>query len=640
MWSTRIPAYSTDATDVGPEQAGTGPDRTTSSAHQARVHPYARNLPQNPAARSLQHSLVADVRVQSTIRTLQSRLATLGNSLHPDRFKGAPAELPTLDWSAHTAISVDGQECRAHRILFRDRFGNFGPRPVAAACAYPEATAIERHLKMLFQERPSVLVVLARDDERRTGARGYYRPGRTFPTGAARSDDALTVTSRATGEYKGENGYSMDVAHFEMTLTRRLNGRVVDVTIPVVHMGSWPDETALDQERLKLLLNEIRRVEQHAPHEGAERCMMVHCKEGVGRTGQLIGTRIMQDYGNRHVFSVEGIIRAMRQSRSIHMAYAPAQQRALVEAGAELGIAPLEPEGTNLASVLDHIGIPRVFGMDDYRFCDVIETLRMHAASIRTDTAAAAGAFDSIAGHSCPLLITASKDDGVVSQVLWSTPNSENGKNLGDGDIDPRHPRAYLQAQAGAANIDTIALTLLKPGKDIGMLALYSGLPLARFQCDLLGPGGADKLKESQEIEGFCAWVEKNDIEAYQIDMTVSTFAEALPRVWQQLHQSSSAMVEFRDHSIEGVSITRLVLGRGEQPGIVARFCTDEGDIRTEASFATPEALGAYIAERNPLVNEFGQAPVISLVGDGNLLSLEDLAAYGRSRSPEETDEE
>ncbi|WP_051902151.1 protein-tyrosine phosphatase family protein [Photobacterium sanctipauli] len=239
--------------------------------------------------------------------SIQGKARSLPFNQERDRF--------SLPHSPDTQVTPS---LNANRIKVGDTF-------LAIASQYPFEHQLENHFKMLVENRTPVLLVLASlDDIERDRLPEYYAKSGQY--GQIKTQVKL-INKEAFGDGIIAKIYQLNVSGYDAS-----------VTIPVVHVFNWPDHQTVGASvttRIVTLLQSI-----HAETEGfyqvrGSRAVLdenkllpvIHCRAGVGRTGQIITAMAMQRYPH---LSLENIIQSIRASRNDYMVQTPVQMDTLV----------------------------------------------------------------------------------------------------------------------------------------------------------------------------------------------------------------------------------------------------------------------------------------------------------------------
>ncbi|WP_119711906.1 protein-tyrosine phosphatase family protein [Arsenophonus endosymbiont of Aleurodicus floccissimus] len=134
----------------------------------------------------------------------------------------------------------------------------------------------------------------------------------------------VLVTAKGNGEGKLADG--LDYHQYLLQVTDKVQD--AKVTIPIIHVPNWPDRTASGNKRLKELAELVnavvdKKIDIHqkkgsrAINDKNKLLPVIHCRAGVGRTGQLLATReLIKPESN---LSLEKIVRDMRNTRNRQM---------------------------------------------------------------------------------------------------------------------------------------------------------------------------------------------------------------------------------------------------------------------------------------------------------------------------------
>lgn len=236
-------------------------------------------------------------------------------------------------WTAKaTAVTApNGQPLPANRV-------QIAGQNVAIACQYPKPKSMEDYFKMLVANRTPALVVLASEKD--------INPefGEKLPEYFRKSDKYGDILVTATAKVGGKLADGLDYHQYLLQVTDK--GQNDKVTIPVIHVPNWPDRTASGNEGLKQLAEHVNAVVNkkidmyekkgsRAIGDKNKLLPVIHCRAGVGRTGQLLATRELINPESN--LSLESIVREMRSTRDRQMVQTPAQMQALAMLAAEQG---------------------------------------------------------------------------------------------------------------------------------------------------------------------------------------------------------------------------------------------------------------------------------------------------------------
>ncbi|WP_052044935.1 protein-tyrosine phosphatase family protein [Candidatus Arsenophonus nilaparvatae] len=236
-------------------------------------------------------------------------------------------------WTAKaTAVTApNGQPLPANRV-------QIAAQNVAIACQYPKPKSMEDYFKMLVANRTPALVVLAseKDINPEFGEKlpEYFRKSNQY-------GDVL-VTAKANGE--GKLADRLDYQQYLLQVTEK--GQDAKVTIPVIHVPNWPDRTASGNKGLRELaelvnavvdkkINMYQKKGSRAIGDKNKLLPVIHCRAGVGRTGQLLATmELIKPESN---LSLEKIVTDMRNTRNRQMVQTSEQMQALAMLAVEQG---------------------------------------------------------------------------------------------------------------------------------------------------------------------------------------------------------------------------------------------------------------------------------------------------------------
>ena len=227
--------------------------------------------------------------------------------------------------NANTAIRAD---LNANRVMIAGE-------NAAIATQYPLAHQVESHLKMMVDNRTPVLAVLASSKEIAT-------PGNKMPDYFSQSGTYGNIRTQSTeaGQIDLGDGVGASIHDLE------IRGYDKSITVKVVHVHNWPDKTAISADSTKRLAEELNKLNQQgvdkytqlgskAVNDPNKLLPVIHCRAGVGRTGQVIGAMAMQTHGRE--LSVEQMVTDMRTTRNGIMVQKDEQLDTLVELAEQQG---------------------------------------------------------------------------------------------------------------------------------------------------------------------------------------------------------------------------------------------------------------------------------------------------------------
>ncbi|MEJ2766302.1 protein-tyrosine phosphatase family protein [Photobacterium sp. MCCC 1A19761] len=199
-------------------------------------------------------------------------------------------------------------------------------RHLAIASQYPFAHQLEAHFQMLVENRTPVLVVLASlNDMQNNELPDYFSQAATFGRIQTQSS---ALNTEALGDGIEARCYQLTVAGYDAT-----------IEIPVVHVHNWPDHQTISPAatanlvtlietitREKIAFYESRR--SRAVHDATKLLPVIHCRAGVGRTGQTIAAMAMRQDPN---LPLHVITHDLRASRNDTMIQTPSQMETLLK---------------------------------------------------------------------------------------------------------------------------------------------------------------------------------------------------------------------------------------------------------------------------------------------------------------------
>ena len=218
----------------------------------------------------------------------------------------------SLETSAH-------DELNANRIIVDGKY-------IAIATQYPFDHQLEAHLQMIIDNRTPALVILASNRDIQN---------HKLPEYFSRSETFGQIKTRSTPVRRVELGNRIEAYVFKMEVT----GYQASIDIPVIHVHNWPDHQTVSPETTTSLVTLIESTitekrgfyeqENDSAINHPEKMLpVIHCKAGVGRTGQTIAALVMKRYPE---LSLASITKDLRISRNNSMIQTPVQMETLVK---------------------------------------------------------------------------------------------------------------------------------------------------------------------------------------------------------------------------------------------------------------------------------------------------------------------
>lgn len=222
-----------------------------------------------------------------------------------------------------------GNNLSANRIIVNEK-------NIAIATQYPLEHQIESHLKMLVDNRTPVMAVLASRqeiDDDGNQMPDYFTTSNRYPCGI--NTQSTLIKTELLGDEVEADFYHLDIHGYDKS-----------ISIHVLHVHNWPDKTALSSRLTKKLARAINKWTDNgvaklkeqgsrAANDPDKMLPIVHCRAGVGRTGQIIAAMAMDKLDQN--ISLEKIITDMRNTRNGYMVQKEQQIDVLTEIAEQQG---------------------------------------------------------------------------------------------------------------------------------------------------------------------------------------------------------------------------------------------------------------------------------------------------------------
>lgn len=219
----------------------------------------------------------------------------------------------------HCAETNVRDELNANRMVVNGK-------AIAIASQYPFEHQVEAQLKMIVDNCTPVMIVLASSKDIQNHLMPEYFSGKgTY--------GEIQTSAKFVDYIDLEN--TIEAKVFALTIS----GYKDTIEVPVLHIANWPDHRTVSPETTTKLIELIGSTvaEKRAFHDSnnnpalAEPDMMLpvmHCKAGVGRTGQTLAALAMKMFPE---LSLQSITKDLRASRNDLMIQTPRQMRTLVK---------------------------------------------------------------------------------------------------------------------------------------------------------------------------------------------------------------------------------------------------------------------------------------------------------------------
>ena len=218
----------------------------------------------------------------------------------------------------HCADTSINKELNANRIVVDGK-------NIAIATQYPYPHQVEAHLQMLLDNCTPVLIMLASatDIQNHQMPEYFSRPA-TYGNIQTRCKFVDYIELGSTFETK--------------VFTLSISSNQASIDIPVLHVHNWPDQHTVGPEVTSKLVSLIESTvaeskasfekDNHPAVGNTEKVLpVIHCKAGVGRTGQTLAAMVMK---NHPELSLESITKDLRASRNDRMVQTRVQMETLI----------------------------------------------------------------------------------------------------------------------------------------------------------------------------------------------------------------------------------------------------------------------------------------------------------------------
>ena len=217
--------------------------------------------------------------------------------------------------SVDTAVH---QDLNANRIIVNKE-------NIAIASQYPRTHQLETQFLMMIENRTPALVVLASsEDMKKNNLSDYFS--------AAASFGMINTRSSFTSLVELGDGIEAKLYALEILANQTV------IELPVIHVHNWPDFQTISPKSTSNLVALIDKVvdekitfykekNSRALNDPNKLLPVIHCRAGVGRTGQTIAAMAMKRHPN---YVLPLITRDLRTSRNNTMIQTPVQMETLL----------------------------------------------------------------------------------------------------------------------------------------------------------------------------------------------------------------------------------------------------------------------------------------------------------------------
>ncbi len=197
---------------------------------------------------------------------------------------------------------------------------------IAIATQFPFIHQLEAQCQMMVENRTPALVILASDkDIKDAKLPPYFSTSIPFESLKTKSTPLDEVD---LGDEIQARLYNFEISGFQTT-----------IDFPVIHVFNWPDHQTVSAKTTENLVSliETKVAEKNAFYaEKKSRAVLdnkkllpvIHCKAGVGRTGQALAAMAMKKWPD---LSLTSIVSDLRRSRNDTMIQTPSQMETLIK---------------------------------------------------------------------------------------------------------------------------------------------------------------------------------------------------------------------------------------------------------------------------------------------------------------------
>ena len=219
----------------------------------------------------------------------------------------------------HCADTSIRKDLNANRIMISGT-------NIAIATQYPYHHQLEAQFQMLVDNRTPALIVLAsNNDIQNNELPEYFSSSATFGQ----------IKTYSTFVNHIDLGNAIEAKVYQLGVI----GYQASIDIPVVHVHNWPDHQTVSPATTSNLVELIESTvaekrafyekrKSRAIYDTEKMLPVIHCRAGVGRTGQTIAAMAMKKHPELNLVS---ITKDLRVSRNDYMIQTSVQMETLVK---------------------------------------------------------------------------------------------------------------------------------------------------------------------------------------------------------------------------------------------------------------------------------------------------------------------